>query len=641
MTVSSTTNRVAYTGNGTANPLAVAFPFLATTDLVVIETTIATGAWVTKAITTDYTVTGTPDINGFYSSGGAVVPNAVIAATKTWTIYRDPAITQLTLHVDNDPLPAASIDNPLDKLTMIAQRARDMANRSFRAPDGDPSTVNLVLSAAAARANKLAGFDSSGNAATSSLTIAQLEAGYQPSGWINSAIYTVAQVGSGIPGAGRSDAGVDVSNKGRSGHALINLSNHAAAEEGAYTITQEYSDGSQNEIWAHFGRAFNNNNSIVNSIGLEGLHVVGIGADALTWASYSDNAWMIGYGDVSVAGWNDTTKKPPAGWGRIWIPANITGVVTAKAGSLQPYLINANYGLHCYGFASVGQLNSGNTSFGKSVEMGYSAGAVSAFVQGYDEEAAAFINLTLTGLDVTIGGGHVHPDTDNTRNCGTATKRWAIVYAGTGAINTSDATLKTVRADGLSAAEIGWARKIAALAKGFQWNDAIAKKGEAARIHFGVLAQDVIAAGVEMGLDPMRYSFICCDPQTREVKKTVVDGQRQKTVDVETEVDVVKIIDGKAVLTTEKRVHHEPMFSDHVVHDADGAVVMHEVNDGRPSVDADGKVINQPKKLIPRVHREPVMEDVLREVVVDEPTGETLHGIRYTDLEWFLRAAGV
>lgn len=626
MTVSSTTNRVAYTGNGTANPLAVAFPFLATTDLVVIETTITTGAWVTKAITTDYTVTGTPDANGFYSSGGAVVPNASIPATKTWTIYRDPAVTQLTVHVDNDPLPAASIDNPLDKLTMIAQRTKDMASRSYRAPDGDSVTVNLVLPAAVARANKLAAFDSNGNAAVSSKTLAEIEAGSQAAGWINGAVYTVAQVGA-IAGAGRSDAGVDVSNKGRSGHALINLSNHAAAEEAAYTTTQEYSDGSQNEIWSHFGRAFNNNNSIVNSVGLEGVHVVGIGADALTWASYSDNATMIGYGDVSVAGWNDATKKPPANWCRIWSPTNVTGVVTAKAGSAQPYLINANYGLHCYGFASVGLLNSGNTGFGKSLEMGYSAGAVSAFVQGFDEEASAFINLTLTGLDVTIGGGHVHPDTDNTRNCGTAAKRWATVFAGTGAINTSDATLKTVRPDGLSAAEIGWARKIVALVKGFQWNDAIAKKGsDKARVHFGVLAQDVIAAGVEMGLDPTRYSFVCCDPQMREVKKTVADGQRQKTVDVETEVEVVKIVDGKAVLTTEKRTHQEKLFDEHVVYDEQGNVVMHELNDG---------------KIVPRIHREPVMEDVLREVVVDEPTGEMLHGIRYTDLEWFLRAAGV
>lgn len=170
MTVSSTTNRVAYVGNGTANPLAVAFPFFATTDLVVVETVIATGVSTTKAITTDYTVTGTPDANGYYTAGGSVVPVAVIAATKTWTIYRDPAVTQLVVHVDNDPLPAASIDNPLDKLTQIAQRLKEGVTRSIRAPEGDAVGTDLTLPSSISRASKFLAFDSSGNPALTDLS---------------------------------------------------------------------------------------------------------------------------------------------------------------------------------------------------------------------------------------------------------------------------------------------------------------------------------------------------------------------------------------------------------------------------------------------------------------------------------------
>lgn len=169
MTISSTTNRVAYAGNGTANPLAVAFPFQATTDLVVIETVVASGAQTTKAITTDYTVSGTPDANGFYPSGGTVTPTAVIAAGKNWTIYRDPAATQLIDLVDNDNLPAASIENPLDKLTMIVQRLGDRANFAVHAPDGDNAPA-MTLPSAPMRASKFVGFDASGNVALADLS---------------------------------------------------------------------------------------------------------------------------------------------------------------------------------------------------------------------------------------------------------------------------------------------------------------------------------------------------------------------------------------------------------------------------------------------------------------------------------------
>jgi hypothetical protein len=39
----------------------------------------------------------------------------------------------------------------------------------------------------------------------------------------------------------------------------------------------------------------------------------------------------------------------------------------------------------------------------------------------------------------------------------------------------------------------------------------VAIKGEGARIHVGVIAQEVIAAFEAEGLDPMRYGVICYD----------------------------------------------------------------------------------------------------------------------------------
>lgn len=108
--------------------------------------------------------------------------------------------------------------------------------------------------------------------------------------------------------------------------------------------------------------------------------------------------------------------------------------------------------------------------------------------------------------------GHLTPGSDNGSNLGTASKRWSEVFAANGTINTSDGTQKTLRnKDGLltDAEYRAWARVQWVV---FQWNDAIAEKGPAARMHTGVIAQQVAAAFEAEGLDPFTYSLLCRDP---------------------------------------------------------------------------------------------------------------------------------
>lgn len=45
----------------------------------------------------------------------------------------------------------------------------------------------------------------------------------------------------------------------------------------------------------------------------------------------------------------------------------------------------------------------------------------------------------------------------------------------------------------------------------FLFKDAVAEKGSAARIHIGLIAQQVIAAFASEGLDAMRYGIVCYD----------------------------------------------------------------------------------------------------------------------------------
>lgn len=106
--------------------------------------------------------------------------------------------------------------------------------------------------------------------------------------------------------------------------------------------------------------------------------------------------------------------------------------------------------------------------------------------------------------------GSFRPGADNARPLGTASFRWSNIFAGTGTINTSDEALKEGIQD-LNQAELTVAAEIKSLIKRFRFKDAVASKGDDARIHVGVIAQEVEQAFVGNGLDPRRYALFCED----------------------------------------------------------------------------------------------------------------------------------
>jgi hypothetical protein len=114
------------------------------------------------------------------------------------------------------------------------------------------------------------------------------------------------------------------------------------------------------------------------------------------------------------------------------------------------------------------------------------------------------------GEGLIAGGGHFYPDTDNTRSLGRSSDRWSVVYAGTGTINTSDERAKQDIAM-LDAAEKRVAITLKGLVKKFRFKDAVRAKGDGARIHVGVIAQEVVTAFEAESLDPMRYAIVCYD----------------------------------------------------------------------------------------------------------------------------------
>lgn len=143
------------------------------------------------------------------------------------------------------------------------------------------------------------------------------------------------------------------------------------------------------------------------------------------------------------------------------------------------------------------------------------------FRSGMDANTASFYISTDSGASWGYGlelrFDVLRPLTDNNVALGAPTRRWSVVYAGTGAINTSDEREKQDIA-GLDEAEKRVAVALKGLVKKFRFRDALQAKGGDARIHVGWIAQEVVAAFQAEGLDPMRYGIVCYDEWEDEYK---------------------------------------------------------------------------------------------------------------------------
>jgi len=116
MTVSTTNTRNSYSGNGSTTVFAYTFKIFDDDDITVIVRTDSTGVETTKTKTTHYTVSGVGS-----ASGGNITFGSAPASGETVVLLRTTARTQLTDYTPNDPFPAATHEDALDKLTLIAQ----------------------------------------------------------------------------------------------------------------------------------------------------------------------------------------------------------------------------------------------------------------------------------------------------------------------------------------------------------------------------------------------------------------------------------------------------------------------------------------------------------------------------------------
>ena len=182
MTVSSSTNKVSYSGNGSLTTFAYSFKIFDQGDLTVILRA-ADGTETTQTITTHYTVSGVGE-----ASGGNVVFGSAPASGVTVVIIREQPLTQGLDLVPNDPFPAQSLEEALDKVVFMTQKHEEELSRAIKASRTNTLTGSEFTISATDRANKLFSFDSSGN-----LSIAQ-ELGTFRGDWAASTSYNVRDI---------------------------------------------------------------------------------------------------------------------------------------------------------------------------------------------------------------------------------------------------------------------------------------------------------------------------------------------------------------------------------------------------------------------------------------------------------------
>jgi len=134
--------------------------------------------------------------------------------------------------------------------------------------------------------------------------------------------------------------------------------------------------------------------------------------------------------------------------------------------------------------------------------IGSAANGTEIYLTGSGSNTAGVFCSNGGSILPMLGGGL----SDNTVNIGSAFIRWKDIYATNPNINTSDRNEKQ-DIEEINAAETAVAKFCKGLLRSFRWKDAVAEKGDDARIHFGIMAQDLQDAFTAEGLDAGRYGM--------------------------------------------------------------------------------------------------------------------------------------
>lgn len=297
MSVSSTTTKVSASGDGSTAGFNYTFKIFADSEMQVIIRA-STGVETIKTLSTHYNVSGAgADAGGTVTFTSGNIP----ASGETVVLRRNLALTQGTDYVENDPFPAESHEDGLDRLTMITQGLQEELDRAFKVSKTNSITTPEFTDSASDRASRLLGFSSDGNT---------LEA---TTGRVSSVSVSNVATSGGAPGSatasfnttsGALALGIPI---GQTGHAGISMQ---------YSTTTTDSDPG-----AGFIRL---NNTSLNSATIMYVDDSDGATDISAWVQSWDNSSSGSKGFITIAG-NPNSASP-------LVIFKVTGTVTDASG---------------------------------------------------------------------------------------------------------------------------------------------------------------------------------------------------------------------------------------------------------------------------------------------------------------------
>ena len=148
--ISNVPRRVVLAASGTG-PYNFTFEILAATDIAVYRDDVL------LTLTTDYTVT----INA--NGTGYVTLTATPTGATQIAIVGNRSIQRTTDFVTGGDFFANTVNDEMDQQTIFAQQNAEAVERALKAPQTDPTNINMTLPRAADRAGKSLAFDAQGN----------------------------------------------------------------------------------------------------------------------------------------------------------------------------------------------------------------------------------------------------------------------------------------------------------------------------------------------------------------------------------------------------------------------------------------------------------------------------------------------
>ena len=163
MTVSTTITKNLYTANGSTATFAYQFKIFVDADLQVLIRTDSTGAEsAAKTLGVDYSMTGAG-----VATGGTVtfLAGKIPTTGQTIVLRRNVLQTQTIDYIANDPFPAETHEEGLDRGIMVAQQNKEEADRSIKLSRTNTMNSTEFKVGATERAGKVLAFDTSGELA--------------------------------------------------------------------------------------------------------------------------------------------------------------------------------------------------------------------------------------------------------------------------------------------------------------------------------------------------------------------------------------------------------------------------------------------------------------------------------------------